>query len=252
LRSKVNSYILKELKSKKALVFALLDSENISPDESALLAAKITKAGADAILVGGSTAVDQLQLEVVVKKVKNNVTIPVILFPGNVTGVCPSADAILFTSLLNSSDPYFIIGAQALGSLIVKKYDLETLPTGYIIAGEGGAAGFVGRIHPFPKNKPELVALYALAAQYLGMKYIYLEAGSGVSTAIPAETIVMVRRLYGGLLMVGGGIRDQATAAITIKAGADILVVGNLIETQGFEATLRRISQVAHQKRSEG
>jgi phosphoglycerol geranylgeranyltransferase len=252
LRSKVGSYILKELKSKKALIFALLDSENISPYESALLARKIANAGVDAILVGGSTAVDQLNLDAVVRYVKKTVTIPVILFPGNVTGVSPSADAILFASLLNSSDPYFIIGAQALGSLIVKKYNLETLPTGYIIAGEGGAAGFVGRIHPFPQNKPELVALYALAAQYLGMKYVYLEAGSGASSAIPAETIAKVRRLYKGLLMIGGGIRDQRTATAAINAGADILVVGNLIETQGFEDTLKQISLVAHRKRSRG
>jgi phosphoglycerol geranylgeranyltransferase len=252
LRSKVSSYILRELKSKKALIFALLDSENINPDESALLAQKIVRAGADAILVGGSTAVDQLNLDDVVRRVKKVVTIPVILFPGNVTGISPAADAILFASLLNSSDPYFIIGAQALGSVLIKKYNIETLSTGYIIAGEGGAAGFIGRIYPFPHNKPELVALYALAAQYLGMKYVYLEAGSGASSTIPAETIGMVRRLYEGLLMVGGGIRDQTTALAAIRAGADILVVGNLIETQGFEDSLRQISLVAHHKRSKG
>ena len=250
MESKVNSYILKELKFKKALVFALLDSENIDPDESALVAKKIAKAGADAILIGGSTAVDQLRLDVVVRRVKNAVTIPVILFPGNVTGVSPSADAILFASLLNSSDPYFIIGAQALGSLLVKKYNIEALPTGYIIAGEGGAAGFIGRIHSFPQNKPELIALYALAAQYLGMRYVYLEAGSGASFTIPAETIAKVRRLYEGLLIVGGGIRDQRTALAAIEAGADIIVVGNLIETQEFEEALQQISLVAHHKRS--
>lgn len=252
MESKVDSYILKQLRTKSALVFALLDSENVSPDESAKLAKKIAKAGADAILVGGSTAVDQLTLDVIIKHVKSVVTIPVILFPGNVTGVTPNADAILFASLLNSSDPYFITGAQALGSLLVKKYHIEALPTGYIIAGEGGAAGFIGRIHPFPQNKPELVALYALAAQYFGMRYVYLEAGSGSSATIPAETIQYVRKLYEGLLLVGGGIRDQRTAQAAIRAGADIIVVGNLIETQSFEEALRQISLVAHRKRSKG
>lgn len=250
MEPKVDSYILNELKTKSALVFALLDSENVSPEQSASIAKKIARAGADAILIGGSTAVDQLVLDMVVKRVKHVVTIPVILFPGNVTGVSPNADAILFSSLLNSSDPYFIIGAQALGSLLVKKYHIEALPTGYIIAGEGGAAGFVGRIHSFPQNKPELVALYALAAQYLGMRYVYLEAGSGASSVIPAGTIARVRKLYEGLLLVGGGIRDQRTALAAIEAGADIIVVGNLIETQGFEEVLRQISLVAHHKRS--
>jgi phosphoglycerol geranylgeranyltransferase len=252
LRPKVDSYIARQLKTKTALVFALLDSENIGPVESASRALKIASAGADAILVGGSTAVDQLSLDKVVRKVKEVVTIPVILFPGNVTGVSPSADAILFASLLNSTDPYFIIGAQALGSLLVKKYHIEALPTGYIIAGEGGAAGFIGRTHSFPHNKPELVALYALAAQYLGMKYVYLEAGSGASSTISAETIAKVRSLYDGLLIVGGGIRDQRTALAAVKAGADIIVVGNLIETEGFEEALRQISLVAHHKRFKG
>lgn len=250
MRSKVDSYIHNELRTKSGLVFALLDSENITTDQSASLAKKIAEAGADAVLVGGSTAVDQLALDAIVRSVKEVVTIPVILFPGNVTGVSPSADAIFFASLLNSSDPYFIIGAQALASSLIKKYHIEALPTGYIIAGEGGAAGFVGRIHPFPHNKPELIALYALAAQYMGMRYVYLEAGSGASSSIPRETITAVRRLYEGLLLVGGGIRDQRTALAAIEAGADIIVVGNLIETQGFEEALRHISLVAHHKRS--
>jgi phosphoglycerol geranylgeranyltransferase len=246
LEGVVDSYISKELESKTALIFCLLDSENLRPEDAGLLAQKVANAGADAVLVGGSTAVDQLILEEVVQQVKKNVTIPVILFPGNVTGVSPSADAILFASLLNSDDPYFITGAQALGSLLVRKYGIEALPTGYIIAGEGGAAGFVGRVRPFPKNKPELVALYALAAQYLGMKYVYLEAGSGAASNVPIETIRRVRSLYGGRLIVGGGIKDVTTAKATVDAGAEIIVVGTLIETEDFEDTLRQIAEVAH------
>jgi len=247
LKNAVNSYIQDQLKSKKALVFALIDSENVGPNESRTLAVKVVKAGVDAILVGGSTAVDQLTLHSVIEAIKGNVTVPVILFPGNVTGVSPNADAILFASLLNSTDPYFITGAQALGSLLVKKYGIEALPTGYIIAGEGGAAGFVGRIHPFPRDKPELVGLYALAAQYLGMRFVYLEAGSGAGTNIPVQTIQVVRKLFEGTLIVGGGIRDADRATAAVKAGADIIVIGNLIETGDFENTLRDIALAAHQ-----
>jgi len=246
LKGAVNSFILRQLQTKKALVFALMDSENIGPDYSGTLAPKVVKAGVDAILVGGSTAVDQLTLYSVIESIKANVTVPVILFPGNVTGVSPNADAILFASLLNSTDPYFITGAQALGSLLIKKYKIEALPTGYIIAGEGGAAGFVGRIHPFPHDKPELVALYALAAQYLGMRFVYLEAGSGASASIPIKTIQAVRKLFDGILIVGGGIRDAGSASSAVRAGADIIVVGNLIETQEFENTLRHIALAVH------
>jgi len=246
LKRAVSSYIAKRLQTRKALLFALIDSENVSPSGSEKIAKSIAKAGADAILVGGSTATDQLGLHAVIEHIKSVVTIPVILFPGNVTGVSPNADAMLFMSLLNSNDPYFIIGAQALGALLVKRYDIETLPTGYIIAGEGGAAGFVGRIHAFPQDKPELVALYALAAEYLGMRYVYLEAGSGVGNNISDETVKSVRRLYDGTLIVGGGIRDASTARAKVLAGADVVVVGNLLEAANFEATLTRIAKSVH------
>ncbi len=246
LKHAVNDYIAKQLKSKTALLFALIDSENFKPEETEGLAIKVANAGADAILIGGSTATDQLTLSSTVKHVKSVVTIPVILFPGNVTGVSPYADAILFASLLNSSNPYFITGAQALGSFLVKKYDIEALPTGYIIAGEGGAAGFVGNIQSFPRDKPELVALYALAAQFLGMKFVYLEAGSGASENISNTTIATVRKLYDGTLIVGGGIRDEQTAIRAVEAGANIIVVGNLVETPNFEKTLKHIALAVH------
>ena len=246
MKSTVDSYIHRRLKTSKALVFALFDSENIGPRESEALAKKVAEAGVDAILVGGTTAMDQLSLYDVIRHIKNVVTLPVILFPGNVTGVSQNADAILFASLMNSEDPYFITGAQALGSLLVKKFKIEPLPTGYIIAGEGGAAGFVGRVRGFPPHKPGLVALYALAAQYLGMRYVYLEAGSGASREIPKETIKTVRQLYEGTLIVGGGIRDEGTARSAVEAGADIIVIGNLLESKGFETTLKHISATAH------
>lgn len=220
----------------------------MSLEQARSTATKVTELGADAILIGGSTAVDQLALKEVIKEVKDVVTIPVILFPGNVTGVSPGADAILFASLLNSDDPYFIIGAQALGSMLVKKHGIEPLSTGYIIAGEGGAAGFVGRTRSFPQNKPSLVALYALAAQYLGMKYVYLEAGSGAASNISSDTIKKVRALYENTLIVGGGIKDEKAAESAISSGADILVIGNLVEAPGFEGPLSRIIGVAHKE----
>lgn len=98
------------------------------------------------------------------------------------------ADAILFMSLLNSDDPYFIIGAQVLGAPLVARYGLETLPTGYVIVGYGGAAGCVGRARPIPYDKPELGVAYVLAARFLGMRYMYLEAGSGAPEPIPPNS----------------------------------------------------------------
>jgi phosphoglycerol geranylgeranyltransferase len=117
--NRVENYINDELKKHKKLCFALLDSENHT--DIGIIARKVEMLGASAILVGGSSAIDQLDLDRLVLSIKSTISIPVILFPGNVTGVSPNADAILFTSLLNSEDPYFISGAQALGALLVKK-----------------------------------------------------------------------------------------------------------------------------------
>ena len=226
--SRVENYINDELKKHKKICFALLDSENF--EDIAGVAKKVESLGASAILVGGSSSIDQLDLDKLVISIKSIVSIPVILFPGNVTGVSPNADAILFTSLLNSEDPYFISGAQALGALLVKKYNIEPLPTGYIIIGDNTTAWFIGRAKGIPFEKSNIAVMYSLAAQYLGMRFVYLEAGSGAKMNVSAEMISNVRKYYNGLLIVGGGIKNSLIAKELAEAGADILVVGTLLE----------------------
>lgn len=233
---------LKDLISKYGTICAaLLDSENVKPSEAANLSANVVKCGARAILVGGSTAIDQIELETVVTQIKKKVTSPVILFPGNVTGVSPSADAIFFSCLMNSDNPYFITEAQALGALAIRKYGIEAIPMGYLIVGDGGAAGFVGRSRGIPPNKPNLAAMYALAAQYFGMRFVYLEAGSGVDGPVSKLMITAVRKVYDGTLIVGGGIKGPKDAKEAADAGADIIVIGSMLENKGFESTLRDI-----------
>jgi phosphoglycerol geranylgeranyltransferase len=236
--------IVEAIAKRKHLLFALLDSENLKATPS--LFRLIEDCDVDGVLVGGSTIGDQIELDKLVKQVKSSTERPVILFPGNITGISRHADAIFFSSLLNSDDPYFLIGAQAVAAFTVWKYHLEAIPMGYLIAGEGVAAGFVGRARPFPSNRPKLIASYALAAKFLGMRFLYLEAGSGASKSIPVETIKLVRSFYDGVLIVGGGIREPKTAKELAKAGADILVVGNLLETNNPIHKLKSISKAIH------
>ncbi len=217
-----------EIKKHGTICLPLIDSEDAM--DAADVASKLENMGASAILVGGSSAIDQLELAKVVTEVKSRVTFPVILFPGNVTGVVPRADAILFSSLLNSENPYFITEAQALGALAVKKYAIEPLPTAYIIIGEGTAAWFVGRARGIPFHKPNLAAMYALAAQFMGMRFVYLEAGSGAAQNVPVEMVAAVRKAFSGILIVGGGIRTAEAASQIAKAGADVIVIGTMIE----------------------
>jgi len=223
------------------LIAALIDPEDFSPSKAAETAKTAVECGASLILVGGSTFSDQKRLDSVVKAIKHQVTCHVMLFPGNVTGVSQYADAILFSSLLNSTNSYFIVGAQALGAMEVYKAGIESIPMGYLVFGNSSATSFIGQVNSIPSSKPNLAVIYALAARYLGMRTLYLEAGSGAGEPIPAETIRMVRKFYDGVLIVGGGITSPEAAGRAGRAGADILVVGNLLQTEGYEKALRQI-----------
>lgn len=236
----IEKRICREAKQ-NTLCFVLIDSESLSDNEAVGMAKKAENAGAAAILVGGSSATDQIELNQIVAAVKKAVKIPVILFPGNVTGISPKADAILFSSLLNSENPYFITEAQALGAVAVKKHNIEAIPMAYIIIGEGSSVWFVGRARGIPFDKPKLAVMYALAAQYLGMRSLYLEAGSGAASNVRPEMVRAVRQNFNGLLIVGGGIRDVKTAREIAKAGADVIVIGTAFEKSGSDKLLREM-----------
>jgi len=239
--TRVEERLKSELKKKKTLLFVLIDTETSEINSSIKLAKNVQRIGASAILVGGSSASNQIEMAEVVKKLKKSIKIPVILFPGNVTGVVPNADAILFSSLLNSENPYFISQAQALGAPSVMKFGLEALPTAYLVIGEGTTAWFVGSARGIPFSKPKLAAMYALSAQYLGMRFVYLEAGSGASTSVTPEMVKAVRKVFNGFLIVGGGIRDHKTARKLAQAGASALVIGTLTERKNSLSTLTKI-----------
>lgn len=237
----VEQYLTASRKKKGALLFVLIDSENDGKNSAAQLAKDAEKSGASIILVGGSSATDQIAMAETVKSIKRSVKIPVILFPGNVTGVVPGADAILFSSLLNSDNPYFISQAQALGAPNVLRFGLEPLPTAYIIIGEGTTVWHVGSARTIPFDKPSLAAMYALSAQFMGMRFVYLEAGSGAKSNVRPEMVAAVRKLFKGFLIVGGGIRNARTAGEIVKAGADAIVIGTFIEKGGSFKTIADI-----------
>jgi phosphoglycerol geranylgeranyltransferase len=248
----VEKQLLHETK-KGPIVAALIDPEDFSPKRAADTAGKAIDAGASLILIGGSTLANQGKLDAVVRAVKGHTSshfghaksrhVPVVLFPGNITGVSRYADAILFSSLLNSTNPYFIIGAQALGATEVHKAGIESIPMAYLVFGNSSATSFIGQVNSIPATKPNLAVIYSLAAKYLGMRTLYLEAGSGADDPVSQETIQAVRRIYDGLLIVGGGITSAEAASKAAKAGADVLVIGNLLQSTGFETTLNQMAK---------
>jgi phosphoglycerol geranylgeranyltransferase len=237
----VEKYLIEKIESEGSIHITLIDPEKVTPPQASRIVGKARSSETSAIMIGGSTFVSPAHLDDVVKAVKRTVKIPIILFPNNVTGISRYANAIWFMSLLNSVDPYFLIGAQILGAPLVKKYNLEPIPLGYIIVGEGGTAGVIGRAIPVPYNKPELAAAHALAGQYLGMRFIYLEAGSGAKNPVPPEMVRAVKHYIDVPLIVGGGIRSREQALTAASAGADIIVTGNIVEVSGVR---QRVSEI--------
>jgi phosphoglycerol geranylgeranyltransferase len=237
----VEKYLLEKIEKEGSIHMTLVDPEKITPSSASRVVKEAEACDTAAIMVGGSTSVFISHLDKIVKAMKKSVEIPVILFPNNITGISRYADAIWFMSLLNSSDPYFLMGAQVLGAPIIKNFGLEPIPLGYIVVGEGGAVSVVGKAVPIPYNKPELAAAHALAAEYFGMRFVYLEAGSGVGKPVPAEMARAVKNVINLPLIVGGGIRTGEQMKEIVKAGADIVVTGTVVEENKDSKKIREL-----------
>ena len=209
----------------------VIDPDSQSPRKAAAMAIAAAQGGTDAIMVGGSVGATGILLHETVREIKEKTDLPVILFPSSVAGLCENADAVFFMSLLNSRSPAYIVENQALGAPLILRYGLEPIPMAYIIIEPGGTVGFVGDARLIPRRKPELAAAYALSAKFMGMRMVYLEAGSGADSPVPAEMVALVKKLLGDvLLIVGGGIRDGDAAAELVAAGADLIVTGTGVE----------------------
>ena len=229
---RVAAYIIEEL-TKYPLHFALIDPDKQDAEKAGRLASIAEKAGSSVIMVGGSTIASQQQVDEAVKAVKEECNLPVVLFPSAAKFLSRYADAIFFMSLLNSRKLDYVIREHVKGSLIVKRFNLEPISMGYIIVEPGMTAGRVGEADLIKRDDYETAVGYALAAQYLGMSLVYLEAGSGASQAVPNRMITDVKEMIDIPLIVGGGIRDAATAKEKVLAGADIIVTGTALEEKG-------------------
>ena len=226
----VHNYILKN-REKHPLHFTLLDPGKMGSNDLVTLAMQTARAGTDGFLVGGSTDLSLEKVDSAVDAIKETTHLPVILFPTHASSVSGRADAIFFMSLLNSESRQFLVCEQIASARWVKQTGLEPLSMAYLVVAPGMAAGRIGQAQPLPRDDPNLVVSHALAGQYLGMRYIYLEAGSGASKPVPSEIVKAVRNEVEALLIVGGGIRTPAAASEAVKAGADIIVTGTLVET---------------------
>src|SRR5215212_3737352 len=185
----------------------------------------------DYFLVGGSLVISN-HLDDVVQHIKKNSSIPVILFPGSPTQITKHADALLYLSLISGRNPELLIGQHVISAPFVKQSGLEIISTGYMVV-DGGApttVSYISNATPLPADKNEIAMCTAMAGEMLGMKLIYMDAGSGARRAISEGMIEKVSRCIEAPLVVGGGIATPEKAYRNCKAGADLIVVGNAIE----------------------
>jgi len=236
--------ILARVKAATASHWVLLDPDDFTPQQGARIAKEAQSCGVDALLIGGSL-LHTNHFDDFVGSIKKVVSIPVILFPGDATQLSAHADAVLFLSLVSGRNPVNLIGEQVKGAPLIKKFGIEPISTAYMLVESGAVSSveFMSNTRPLPRAKPMIAAAHALAAQYMGMSLIYLEAGSGAPQSVPAEMVRMVRKHVDIPIICGGGIRDASTAREKIKAGADIIVTGNLLKSKNGVSVMKEIAR---------
>jgi phosphoglycerol geranylgeranyltransferase len=190
-----------------------------------------------------------LKLDETIKKIKEISKKPIILFPSSHAGISKYADAIFFMSLLNSRSTTYLIDEQVKGAPLIKTYNIETIPMAYLIFESGNicASQFISDAKLLPNDKPEFAVAYSLAAQYLGMKLIYLEAGSGAKIPVSNKVISAVKENVSIPIIVGGGLRNKKIVREKLDAGADIIVTGTVNENN-LEKMVEIINEIKNFK----
>ena len=229
---------------KKGLAF-LIDPDDLNDQELQMALNNAIENKVDFLFVGGSLVTTD-RMHHVISLIKSFTNIPCVIFPGNVMQVDTNADAILFLSLISGRNPELLIGQHVISAPILMRAQLEVISTGYLLVNSGKptSASYISNSIPIPNDKPSIAASTALAGEMLGMKLIYLDAGSGAEMPVSPKVIRAVRGNVNCPLLIGGGIDQIAKAKEALNAGADILVLGN--GAQKNLALLNEVSELIH------
>jgi putative glycerol-1-phosphate prenyltransferase len=233
MKMPVYTSLLKKKENGKKSLAVLIDPDNTSADSLEPIIQLSQDAEVDYIFVGGSLVVSD-HLDECILFIKKHCSIPVLLFPGSASQISKHADALLYLSLISGRNPELLIGQHVISAPFVKKSGLEIISTGYMVV-DGGASttvSYISNATPIPADKADIAFCTAMAGEMLGMKLIYMDAGSGAKKAISEPMIAAVAQNISVPLIVGGGIRDAEKAYLNCKAGADVIVVGNAIEKE--------------------
>lgn len=242
---KIEQYIAERNSQGKGVFMALIDPDKQSPEQALDLAKKMEAGGADLVMLGGSIGVQGPVLESTAKLIKDTIKVPLHVFPGNVGNVTYYADSIYFMSLLNSKNPYWIMGAQTLGAPVIKQSKIEPIPTAYLVFEPGETVGKVGEANLLPRDKPDLAVAYSLAAEFLGMRFVILESGSGAPEPVPPEIVKAIRAVTDLKIVIAGGVKTPDQARELIEAGASCIHVGSKIES-GDPSMIEAFAKAIH------
>jgi phosphoglycerol geranylgeranyltransferase len=225
----------------------LLDPDRKSSSRLSNYVKECESAGVDGFLFGSSLMLDN-QFEEALSEVKKATTKPVIIFPASSSMVSAHGDAILFLSLISGRNPNLLIEEHVKSAPIIRALGLEAIPTAYMLIESGvlTSVSYISNTLPIPRNKPDIACAHALAGQYLGMKLVYLEAGSGAQQPVPLEMIEQVSKYIEIPIIVGGGIRDIDYAGKAAHAGASFIVVGNALEQK--PEMVKKLANAIHHK----
>lgn len=241
--------ILDIKKSRGAGYFVLIDPDRWHEEELSELAIRASEDGADAVLVGGSLLMSS-SFDGLVRLIKQSSNIPLILFPGSHTQVSKYADALFFLSLISGRNPAFLIGEQVKAAPAIKTLGIEAISVGYMLIESGNttSAEFMSNTRPIPRDKPNIAKATALAAEYFGMKMVYLEAGSGAREPVPNDMIRGVCDYVSLPVIVGGGIRTPEEARRKVEAGASFVVTGNVLEERTNLGLIKEFAAAVHRQ----
>ncbi|MBI9072661.1 MAG: geranylgeranylglyceryl/heptaprenylglyceryl phosphate synthase [Melioribacteraceae bacterium] len=244
---KVYEKIESIIEAKGAAYFILIDPDDIDLESLSMFVKHCEDSGVDGFLVGGSLMINGY-FNKFIETIKNNCSLPVVLFPGNVNQLSPSVDALLYISLISGRNPEYLIGQHVLAAPIIKQYKMEAISTGYILinSGKTTTVEYISDTKPIPANKPSIALATALAGKYMGMKMLYLEAGSGAAEAVPNDTIKLISDECGIPLIVGGGIKDSYTAREKVLNGASVVITGNYFENKSNWNKIKEFADAVH------
>ena len=216
----------------RTLLAVLIDPDKADPHHLDSLLSN-TDGLADLYFIGGSLVTENA-LDTTIRHIKGRSTVPCVLFPGSAVQVSPEADAILFISLISGRNPDLLIGQHVVAAPRVREFGLEVLPVGYMLVDGGRAttATYMSHSLPIPAHKPDIAACTGMAGEMLGLRSLYLDAGSGADKPVPADMIAAVRQHCHTPIIVGGGMRTPEQLFSAASAGANVVVVGNALESE--------------------